>query len=67
MIDSVLESLNEPSLAVAVAAYTPASENPGAKWMFPLVASVVLTVMNVGPAPFVNERGFPSASEAVIT
>ena len=45
-----------PSLALADALYVPASENEGARWMFPVVAFVVVTVMNVGPEAFVNVR-----------
>src|SRR5439155_20937202 len=46
-------------VTVTVAPYTPASENPGARWMFPVVAPVVVTVMNKGPLSFEKVRGVP--------
>src|SRR5881296_3344461 len=70
LIVSVLLLLRggEPlSVAVTVAPYVPESENPGARWMLPVVALVVVTVMNVGPEAFVNVRAFPSGSVPVIT
>src|SRR5258705_10968632 len=46
----VLSLVKLPSLARTVAAEIPTgSDDPGAKWMFPVVALVVVTVMNVGP------------------
>ena len=60
-----LVSLSEPSLAEAEAAYVPASVKPGARWMLPVVAFVVVTVRNEGPPAFVNVSASPSGSEPV--
>src|SRR5262245_19928135 len=44
------------------------SENPGAKWMFPVAVpvpgDVVVTVMNVGPLVFENVSALPFGSVA---
>ena len=69
--DLLLVRGGEPlSVAVTVAPYVPESENPGARRTFPVAglgcAVVGVTVMNAGPAAFVNVREFPSGSEPVI-
>jgi len=63
---SVLSLFKEPSLARTVAAAVPASENPGIRWILPVVAFVVVTVTYVGPAVFVNVNASPSGSVPVI-
>src|SRR5882672_1632293 len=70
--DAVIVIVNErsalslPSLARTVAPYVPSgSAAPGAKWMFPVVGDVVVTVMNVGPAAFEKVSASPSGSEPV--
>src|SRR5439155_903070 len=66
--DLLLLKGGEPlSVAVTVAAAVPASENPGVRAMFPVVALVVVTVMYVGPAAFVNVKASPSGSDLLIT
>src|SRR5439155_548364 len=56
------------SVAVTVTGYGPAaSPNPGAALTFPLVALVVVSVTNVGPAAFVNVKALPSVSDPVMT
>src|SRR6266446_663925 len=67
VIVSVLLFVSDPSLAVTVAPYVPESVKPGARWMLPDVALVVVTVMNAGPAAFVNVRASPSGSVPVTT
>src|SRR4051812_29004886 len=60
-------SLAVPSLADTDAVWDPTgSDAPAARWMFPVVAFVVVTVMNVGPVTFENVSASPSASEAVM-
>ena len=67
MIVRVLSLVKLPSLARTVAAEVPTgSDDPGAKWMFPVVAFVVATVMNAGPETFEKVRALPSGSEPVI-
>ena len=57
-----------PSVVRTDAAEVPTgSDGPGAKWIFPVVAFVVVTVMNVGPATFENVSASPSGSEPVRT
>src|SRR5689334_25401737 len=58
---------NVASAAWTVAAAVPASENPGARWMLPVVALVVVTVRYVGPETLVKVRASPSGSVPVMT
>src|SRR5438105_4208341 len=61
-------SLSEPSLADTDAVEDPiGSEAPAARWMFPVVAFVVVTVMNVGPVTFENVSASPYGCEPVRT
>src|SRR5712671_4638563 len=60
-----LSSLRDPSLARTVAPYVPASAKPGARWTFPVVALVVVTVINPGPPTFEKVRASPSGSVAL--
>src|SRR5258705_6905549 len=62
-----LSSFKLPSLARTVAPEVPASVNPGARWTFPVVASVVVTLMNAGPTTFVKGRASPSGSPPLST
>ncbi len=66
-----LSLLIDPSLTPTVAAKFPASENPGARWMFPVAVPapgvVVVTVMNVGPETFEKVNASPHASVPVMT
>src|SRR6267154_6150205 len=55
-----------PSLARTVAPAVPASANPGARWIFPVVGEVVVTLMYVGPATLENASASPSGSDPVI-
>ena len=65
VIVRVLSLFNEPSLARTVAGAVPAFVNPGARWMFPVVGFVVVTVMYVGPSTLTNVSGSPSGSAPV--
>ena len=67
VIVRVLSLFNAPSLARTVAPEVPASVNPGARWTFPVVAFVVVTLMNTGPATLVKVRASASGSLAVST
>jgi len=60
---SALESLSEPSLADTVADAVPESENPGARWILPVVGLVVVTVRYAGPDTLANVKASPSGSE----
>ena len=55
------------SVARTVAEYVPASSDPGARWMLPVVMVRVVTVIHVGPDTFENVSKFPSGSVPVMT
>ena len=61
---------SEPSVALTDAVAVPASENPGARAIFPVAVPVpcvvVVTVTYAGPETLLNVSGFPSGSVAVI-
>src|SRR2546425_3034913 len=70
VIVSDFSSLKLPSLARTVAGAATASNDPGARWMFPVPVPVpgvtVVTVIYAGPATFENVRASPSGSVPVI-
>src|SRR5262245_8691476 len=60
-------SLSAPvSVARTLADAVPESANPGARWMLPVVALVVVTVAYVGPDTSENVRASPSGSVPVM-
>src|SRR5207249_8804553 len=68
VIEKLFVSLSDPSEAQAHAESgdPTASPLPGATWTLPVVAFVVVTVMNAGPVAFVNVKASPSGSLPVM-
>jgi len=56
------ESVAVPLLAVTVPWNVPLEVDAGARWMFPVVGLVVVTVMKVGPTVLEKVSGIPSGS-----